>query len=101
MTERSKHPRTRQSGCGDGSEHVLFAGQLYLGVAAVTLFVDSDVFFLELVAARTAVSVGDIDFFLGESSIFPSNARGGSGQLDFPFYLCDGSFLRRSVTPVR
>ena len=86
----------------DAWRHVLLATELYFRVFAVTLFVDSNVLSLVLlVAAWTVVSVGDVDLFLGEPSIFPSDARGGLGQLDFPFYLCDGSFLGWSVTPVR
>jgi len=57
---------------------VLFARELDLRVVAITLLVDSNVVSSELlVAARTAVSDGDVDFFLGEPSIFPSDARGG------------------------
>lgn len=90
------------SSARNAQRDVLFACKLYLGVLAVTLFVDSNVLSLVLlVAAWTVVSEGDVDFLLRESSIFPSDARGGSGKLDFPFYLCDGSFLGRSVTPVR
>lgn len=41
-------------------------------------------------------------FFFAESSIFPSDALGGSPLVDFPFYLCLGSsFYGSSVTPVR
>ncbi len=78
-----------------GVSHVLFASELYFGMLAVALLVDSNVLSLVLsIAAAAVVSVGDVDFFLGEPSIFPSGAR-----LDFAFYLCDSSFLG-SVTPV-
>lgn len=41
-------------------------------------------------------------FFLAESSIFPSDALGGSPLVDFPFYPGLGSsFYGSSVTPVR
>lgn len=52
--------------------------------------------------AGGAFAVTDVDFFSAESSIFPSDALGGSPLGDFPFYLClGGSFYGSSVTPVR
>ena len=85
----------------DASGHVLLTSQLNFGISAVTFLVDSDVVFsVLLIAAWTVVSVGDVDLFLRVPSIFPSDAR-GLGQLDFPFYFCDSSFLGGSVTPVR
>jgi hypothetical protein len=65
----------------DARRHVLLACKLDFGVLAVTPFVDSNVLplVLLLVAAWTVVSEGDVDLFLGEPSIFPSDARGGLG----------------------
>jgi hypothetical protein len=50
-----------------------FSRELYLwvtvGAVTVTLFVDSDVLF-----STWAARIGDVDFFSGISSIFPSGA---------------------------
>lgn len=54
--------------------NLLLTRKLYLGVT-ITLLVDVDVLF----AAWTVILVGDIDLLLGESSIFPSDARGVVG----------------------
>ena len=59
-------------------------------------------FFTGLIAAvRRSFDVDSL-FFFSESSIFPSDALGGTLLVDFPFYLslC-GRFAGSSVTPVR
>jgi len=86
----------------------LLAGVLTLseliGKSAVadTGLVNDTEFVGRLFFAR-AFAVSDVDGLLfAESSIFPSDALGGSPLGDFPFYLglC-GSFYGSSVTPVR
>ena len=80
---------------------LLFSVEFYSWVTAVTIsipfFVNSNV----LSVSASVVSDVDIDFFLGVSSIFPSDARGATLVLDFPFYLGGGRFFGSSVTPVR
>jgi len=57
-----------------------------------TLLVDTD---LCLIAAWTfRISDPDVD-------VFPSDARGATGLVEFPLYLCCGNLLCGSVTPVR
>lgn len=73
--------------------NIPFTREFYFGVSTVTLFVDADVF--AVAVSRISVSGADVDFFPGESSIFPSAARGGvlgcwALCLNFPLDPSDG-----------
>lgn len=69
------------------------------------LFDDLEIVGLFFTTRSLGVDVGiyaDGLLFCAESSIFPSDALGGSPLDDFPFYpSLGGSFYGSSVTPVR
>ena len=78
----------------------LFSAEFYFWVSIVpfdasTLFVDFDI----LLVSATVVSNVDVNFLsVGKSSVFPTAA---TSDFEFSLYLCLGSFLGRSVVPVR
>lgn len=90
----------------NGSD-ILFSTEFNFWVSSITFLVDTDVFFpsgsLLLAAWTVGFPGGDVELFPGESSIFPSDARGLLSGVRF--YLCKGG--RRllcgilGVTPVR
>lgn len=89
-------------------DNILFSSKFNFRIPSITLLVDTDVFFASgrcLLAAWTVrFSGSDVNLFPGESSIFPSDARGW--VLGVCFYLCKGGrglLLCGSlgVTPVR